>query len=81
MSVIMSALLRQRSPSADQVSAGLPHYIPTSIRRDIVNHFKAYTFQLFETERLPFLHKQQQKVVKEPEEEQVVDYDVAGLFD
>ena len=42
-SVIMSALLQQRSLDPDQLHVRLPDYVPPSVKRYLTHHFKALT--------------------------------------
>lgn len=80
VSVIVSALLRQSTRTlleADQLRARLPDYVPSSVKSSILHSFKAHTHQLFETKRLPFLHRS--KRAEKDEEEKAIDYDISGL--
>ena len=46
VSVIIMALLQQKSLHSDQLPDRLPHYVPPTVKRYITHAFKAHTHTL-----------------------------------
>ena len=62
MQVIMSGLLHQTMLEGDQLEAGLPDYVPTSVKRYIVDCFTADTHKELDLLHKPFTRYWQYRI-------------------